>query len=358
MTATQDPALHPDLERIIREALEMNAGDLFLMTGEPVVWRINNRIERGVGDVLGSAQITEMAASAVGAKALEAVGHEAGEVYRSWALDGATNVRISVASSAGHHTMAIQLCAPETVDVETLKVPEPILRSVETMKGLIAFSGLTGSGRSTTALSVVDHINSRTPCHICTVEDPVSVRLVPKRALVQQRELGVDAPDAVSAIRAAITQGCDLLFLSEVRSLEQLEACIAAAETGHLVITVFNLQATPREIIMRMIEAFPEDQRRPIARALANVLSAVCSQILLPGLHGGRVPAYSYLLPGGQLRQAMAKGRDLLDLEPGPDGGISCSMEEGVARLVEQGLISEETARKALDQWTRPGCSG
>jgi twitching motility protein PilT len=193
----------------------------------------------------------------------------------------------------------------------------------------------------------VDHINGHRACHICTVEDPVIVPIPAKKALVQQRCVGADVPNTLAGIQAAMRQDLDVLFINEIKTVEELEAVISVAEQGHLVITVFHAAATPEESVRRMIDVFPEDVRDVSRRAIAGSLRAVCAQRLLPRVGGSRVAAYAVLIPDDEMRNAIAGGRDFMKREnPMPEG---CqTMPEHIERLRDEGVISGETAEKAL----------
>ena len=288
-----------------------------------------------------------MAREAVGQEALDSIGTKVSEIHRSAALPGEKNLRISVASSRGEPTIVVQLSVACILNVEQARVPKPILEAVLKMRGLVIFTGLAGSGKSTTAYTVLDYVNSEVPCHICTVEDPIYAHLNPKKALVQQREIGLDVRDSLSGIRAAMVQDLDVLFLSEIKTLEEIEACLATAELGHLVITVFHAAASPQELIRRIVEAFPEEQRAPVRRTLANVLTLVCAQKLLPHVKSGRVPAYSYIIPDGDMRRAIQEGEELLPPETSTHAGCQ-TMAQTVQDLLDKEWITEETARQAI----------
>lgn len=340
--------LHPTLEKYLREAAEQGASDLFLLPDEPLTLRINGQIRRTAGEPLRAADIAEIAAAAVGKENLAAIGRDVSEIHRSCALPAEFNGRISVASAYGQYTIAVQLAAPQIASVEEIRVPRPILDAVLGLKGLVVFSGLAGSGKSTTAYSVLDYVNANAACHICTVEEPIYVRLTPKKAIVQQREVGSDVTDPVAGIRAAVVQDCDVIFLLEVKSLEQLEACISAAETGHLVITVFHSAATPQELIQRIVEAFPDDNRNSIRLALSKNLKVVCTQTLLPGKDKGRFAAYSYVIPDREMQASIAEGKDLPRTST---TRASCvTMQQAIEQLLAEGLVNEQSARQALNE--------
>jgi twitching motility protein PilT len=164
---------------------------------------------------------------------------------------------------------------------------------------------------------------------------------------VQQREVGVDVPSVLAGIEAAMMQDADVLLVTEVKTLEDLQACITAAETGHLVIIVLHPAATPAEAIRRIMDIFPEDIADAARRAFANVLRGVSTQLLLPKIGGGRVPAYGVIIPDDEMRSAIIEGRDILHREsPLPDGCTDLATE--IERLRNEGRVTDDSARRTL----------
>ena len=268
------------------------------------------------------------------------------QLRRSFALPDGGNVNVCVARSRGDYTVTAIVSGPVILSVERIALPDAVVEALSSGSGLVVFSGLPGSGKTTAGYSAVDHVNAHTRCHICTVEDPVWVQIPPKQALVQQREVGVDVPTALAGIHAAMGQDLDVLFIGEITGLEELQACITTAETGHLVITVMHA-ATPEDAVQRMIDVFPEELRGVACRALAGSLRAVCAQVLVPAVKGGRVAAYGVIVPDAEMREAIAEGRDFRARHtPWPEG---CrTLAEDIERLRIEGIIPDEAARDAL----------
>jgi twitching motility protein PilT len=173
--------------------------------------------------------------------------------------------------------------------------------------------------------------------------------LVPaKKALVQQREIGVDVPDAMAGIQAAADQDVDVLYIGDVSDPEVLLACIGMADMGHLVITQTHAPR-PEDAINGIIHALPDAAREIHRRTLARVLRAVSAQVLLRRADGkGRVPAYGVLIPDEEMRQAIAEGRDFMARRtPWPEG---CqTIPEHLQRLLAEGVISKEVITGALE---------
>jgi twitching motility protein PilT len=169
-------------------------------------------------------------------------------------------------------------------------------------------------------------------------------KLTPKRALIQQREVGVDIPHPLAGIHAARKQDLDVLFVSEITCLEELQACITIAETGHLVIVALNAISKPEEVIQRLLDVFPEDIKDVSRRALAGVLLGVSTQRLLPRVdRQGSVTAYGVLIPDQEMRQAIAEGKDFM-LRPAHMPKGCQTLEQDIRRLQKEGIISPEIA--------------
>lgn len=342
--------IHPRLEQLVHEAAALGASDLFLVAGEPLTVRIGREIQRTEGEILSAGEISEMAVAAFGAEHLAKLGTDFTHPQRLWLLPGEEMlVRMNGGSCWGEHTIHVQLSTPEIADVEQLRVPEAILKAALGPSGLIVFSGRWGSGKSTTARSVVDYINANRACHIFTVEDPIYVRFIPKKALVRQSEIGMDAHSVAWALRTQFLQDVDVLYVSHIKDLDGLGGCIAGAETGHLVLTDLGAVDRPQAVLQRIIDAYPVNEHQAYAKVLAKVMRAICCQKLLPGTNGRRVAAYSVLIPDEEMRKAITECRDPMVRES-PMPPECQTMEQAIQRLLEQGDITAETAQKALEE--------
>jgi twitching motility protein PilT len=180
--------------------------------------------------------------------------------------------------------------------IDELGLPQVLKTIAEEERGLVLVTGTTGSGKSTTLASLLDHINTTKSCHIMTVEDPIEFLHRDNRSIVNQREVGADTQSFARALRAALRQDPDVILVGEMRDFETIETALAAAETGHLVLsTLHTLDAT--ETINRIIAVFPPHQQRQIRLQLASVLKAAISQRLIPRADArGRVPAVEVLI--------------------------------------------------------------
>lgn len=337
----------PELERLICTAIDRDASDLFLIPGEPPTLRIRGGLERMELDTVTGGFTREMAALLIGDKNLERIGPEIGEYQRSCNRPGEFNLSVAVARSCAGFTLAFRVMLPVILGVKDVALPESIVKAGDSQSGLIIFAGLAGSGKTTALYSLVDHINATTTRHICTVESPAHLYITPKRSLVQQREIGLDVPTCLAGIQAAMAQDLDVLLVKDIACVEELQACMTVAETGHLVLTQLHAES-PEEAIHHMLDMFPEEALPPARKSLAAVLKAVCAQRLLPRKdQRGRVAAYGVLVPDQEMRTAIASGGDFMARKSHWPEGCQ-TMTEHIKQLLKTQIISDETARQAM----------
>ncbi len=343
-----ESGLPKQVTELVDKAVEQQASDLFLVPGEPPAMRIDGVLQRTESPKLEAGEVKEMAAAIVGSEELDRIGPEVGELHRSYQLSGNRNVRFGVARSGGNYTIVAALMVFELPSVEQLNMHPAILEGASAPYGLVIFSGPYGSGKTTSMLSVLDHLNAAGPVHICTVEDPMHWRLTPKEAIVQQREVGRDVPNCLSGIHAAMQQDLDILMVGEIKTVEELTASISVAETGHLVLSQLHA-STAAGAIQRMMDVFPPDMQELSRRALAQSLRVVSSQRLLPKAGGkGRLAVFDILTPNDAIRDAIATGQPLLsDDAPLPEGCLR--MTDHIRELERDGAITPEVAERALD---------
>lgn len=340
--------LPAELDRLVREAVENDASDLFLIPGEPPAMRLHGIIRRLEAEPLAAEAVQGWAEESIGSGNLSEIGRQTGRFRRWCGSAGEYNASLCVARSHGDCTITVRIMPSRIFSVEETQMPPAIVEATEQSHGLVVTAGLVGSGKTTAAYALVDHLNAtREGCHICTVEEPSHMLIPAKKALVQQREIGIDAPDAIAGIQAAADQDLDVLYVGEAGSGDVLQACISVAEAGRLVITQMHA-ATPGDTIAGIIELFPEPVREVSRRALARVLRGVSAQMLLRRADGqGRVAAYGVIIPDDEMRRAIADGADFMARRT-PWPGNCQSLGEHMQRLLREGVVAEEAVAEAL----------
>jgi twitching motility protein PilT len=226
-----------------------------------------------------------------------------------------------------------------------LNLPPEVEQLSKLGRGLVLVGGATGSGKTTTMAALVDAINRREAKHVITVEDPIEYEHAHQAGLIEQVEVGVDAPDFPTALRAAVRQAPDILVIGEMRDHESMRIALSAAETGHLVFS--SLHTTDiASTIGRICDSFPNERQNTIRQELSLALSAVLIQTLIPRPGGGRVPAAELLMVSYGARQHIRK--DTLqhlhqEITMTRKAG-SLTLEDSLARLVKNGSISRAEA--------------
>ncbi|MFL5941604.1 MAG: type IV pilus twitching motility protein PilT, partial [Gaiellaceae bacterium] len=248
---------------------------------------------------------------------------------------------------------AFRMIPAEIKTLEELALPERLYELCEKPRGLVLVTGPTGSGKSTTLATLIDEANRSRAVHILTIEDPIEFVHHHKRSIVNQREIGQDAPGFAEALRAALRQDPDVILLGEMRDLETISTALTAAETGHLVFATLHTQSAPGTID-RVIDAFPAAQQDQIRIQLAATLEGVVTQALLPTADGkGRVPALEILFPDDAVRNLIrqAKVEQVYSvMQTGTTRGMQ-TMEQSLADLTLRGVVTYDVA---LSRSSRP----
>jgi twitching motility protein PilT len=233
---------------------------------------------------------------------------------------------------------------------DELQLPSVIKKIAESERGLILVTGVTGSGKSTTLASMINHINLHHHSHIVTLEDPIEYLIRDRKSIISQRELGADMHSFASALRASLRQDPDVILVGEMRDKETTETAILAAETGHLVFsTMHTLDA--QETINRIIGLFPPHQQDQIRRQLAGVLRAIISQRLILRKDGsGMIPALEVLVNNQRIKELIEdpnKTNQITDAlaTSAKESGMQ-SFDQSLMRLVTKGLVNVDEALK------------
>ena len=285
----------------MRYVVDRKGSDLHMKAGGPPYVRVNG--------VLNAADFPAMTTADCERAALEIMNDDQAAIFKAkgqvdfaFSLAGLGRFRFNVFLQRGSVALAARRVLPGSPGFESLGLP-PIVRSLaDEMRGLLLVTGPTSSGKTTTTAAMINHINATRRCHILTIEDPIEILHQDRASIVNQREIGQDAPDFLQALRAAMRQDPDVIFLGEIRDPETVTAALQAAETGHLVISTLHTRDVT-ETVNRIIDFFEPSQQHQIRVSLANSLRGVVSQRLVPRVDsGGLVPAIEVLVMNGRIR--------------------------------------------------------
>ena len=241
--------------------------------------------------------------------------------------------------------VALRLIPNVIRNYDELNLP-PILESfTERSQGFFLCVGPVGQGKSTTLAAMINTINKNRADHIVTIEDPIEYIYQEEKALIDQREVGIDTADFQTALNAAFRQDVDVILVGEMRNRETIEAAVTAAETGHLVYSTLHTNDAA-QTINRIVDSFPGNQQDQIRVQLASSLIGIFSQRLIPRIEGGLVPAYELLINNSAVSNLIRDNRihEIPSvIETGLEQGM-IDMNRSLARLVQNGIITVESA--------------
>ncbi|MCC6809357.1 MAG: type IV pilus twitching motility protein PilT [Deltaproteobacteria bacterium] len=344
-----------ELNDILAIALKGGASDIHLKAGLPPMFRVDGSlVPLKDGARLPPEEIARMCFSIM-SNAQKEKFRTMNELDLAYGVPGLGRFRVNVFMQRGTMGGVFRVIPFKVRTVDELSLPPVVKQIALEERGLVLVTGTTGSGKSTTLASMIDHINSTETTHIMTVEDPIEFLIRDKRSVVNQREVGVDTLSFSQALRSALRQDPDVILVGEMRDLETIEIALTAAETGHLVMsTLHTLDAT--EAINRIISVFPPYQQKQVRIQLASILKAVLSQRLVPRADGkGRVAALEILRTTARVRELIEDKDRTKELHDAiAQGGVTYGMQtfdQALMALLEQGAITYE---EALRQATNP----
>ena len=345
---TREPATLRDTSRLegwLRLLAAQNGSDLLLVAGAPPSVRIDGRVEPLAEGPLDGIDIEEVVLPALPPHARRIYGerHIADAAFR---VAGVGRFRINLHRERGRAAAAVRLLPQRVPRLATLGLPSQVELLATLPRGLVLIGGATGSGKSTTLAALVEEINRRDHRHIITIEDPIEYEHVHHSSVVEQVEIGVDAPDFPTALRAALRQAPDVIVVGEMRDPDTMRIAVAAAETGHLVLSTVHTTDVA-STIARIADSFPVERQNTIRQELAMALTAVMTQTLLPRNGGGVVPAAELMMVSYGARQHIRRNalQHLHQEITITRKHGSFTLEESLAKLVRDGLVDWRDAQ-------------
>ena len=339
------------IEELLRAVCERGASDLHISVGAPPALRINGEMVRLDLPFVNPEDASRFAADLANGDQIAQLNSNS-TVDFAYALEGGARFRCSIFRQKGVIGLVARLIPSAILTLDEIGLPASVRSLLDLPRGLVLVAGPTGSGKTTTLASMLDVINRTKACHIVTVEDPIEYYHSHQRAIVNQREIGVDVPNFAEALRRVLRQDPDVILVGEMRDLETIEAAITAAETGHLVFSTVHTTGSARTVD-RLIDAFPPEQQEQIRVQLASNLRAVISQLLLPTKDGqGRVAAFEVMINTPSIGAFIREGKTFRitnDIQTGAKLGMN-TLDSHLVQLYLDGVIAEaEMTSKAQD---------
>src|SRR5437764_1433037 len=337
-----------ELNEILQVALRGGASDIHLKAGFPPMFRVDGSLVP-LKDArrLPPEEIARMAYGIMNDYQKEKFKAQ-NELDLAYGVPGLGRFRVNCFQQRGTIGVVLRVIPFKISSIEQLLLPKILEKIAGEQRGLVLVTGTTGSGKSTTLASMVDHINSNETCHIMTIEDPIEFLIRDKRSIVNQREVGVDTLSFGQALKSALRQDPDVILVGEMRDLETIETALTAAETGHLVLsTLHTLDAT--ETIIRIVSSFPPHQQKSVRLQLAGILRAVISMRLVRAQNGtGRVPACEVMVSTAIIREYISHEEKTPLIRDAIAAGTSQygmqTFDQSLFNLYQSGLITMEEA--------------
>jgi twitching motility protein PilT len=332
------------LQGWLQQLVTQNGSDLLLVSDAPAAIRTE-----GVLSTIGESRLSGEEIEAAVLPALAAHAQEEYQQYgiadSSYRAEGLGRFRINLHRERGRAAATVRALPSKVPTLDELHLPAGVASLAKLQRGLVIIGGATGSGKTTTLAALVNEINRETSRHVVTIEDPIEYEHQHNRSVVEQVEIGIDAPDFPTALRAAMRQAPDVIVVGEMRDPETARIALSAAETGHLVFTTLHT-TDAASTVSRIADSFPQERQHSIRAEMAMALAAMLTQSLLPRRNGGRVPAAELLMVGYGARQHIRKNalqhlhqEITITRKQG-----SFTLEESLAQLVFQQSLSREEA--------------
>ena len=323
-----------------------NAGgtDLLLSAGAPPWVRVDGALRHLGPKSLDAVEVDKLITGVLEKELTERFrrDHQVDFAF-SWGRQA--RVRGNAFVQRGSSAMSLRLIPFAIPTFDQLGLPPIVEEWVRLPKGFVLVTGPTGSGKSTSLASMIDHINTNRAVHILTIEDPVEYLHHHKRSAVNQREVGADTPTFAAALRAALREDPDVVLLGEMRDPESIQAALTIAETGHLVFATLHTNDTA-QTLDRIVDVFPALQQPQVRLQLTHTLVGILNQQLIPKVGGGRVAAFEVLVGTNAICNLIREGktRQIRNLvATGQRDGMQ-TLETSLSELVATGVVAHDEA--------------
>lgn len=340
------------MQRILRLMSEKKASDVYLSANSPALIRINGLCVPINSQLLSAEATRGLLAEILTPKNMEEL-EETGELNIGLPLAGVGRFRISAMRQRGSYAAVIRFIAPVIPALLDLSLPTILGDLIMEKRGLLLMVGATGAGKSTTLASMIDYRNENTSGHILTIEDPVEFLFSNKKSVVNQREVGSDTQSLQIALKNALRQAPDVIFIGEIRDRETMSAAIAYAQSGHLCLATMHANNS-YQALNRILSFYPVEIRQTMLGDLAAALKALLSQRLLRTTTAGRIPAMEILLNTKLISELIEKG-DFSGVKEALEKSMaegSQSFEQDIARLIVDGTVERKEGLANADSPT------
>lgn len=324
---------------------ERDASDLHLQVGKPPIIRIDRRLAVLEEETALLPEDTSAVLDIIVDPARRKEFEQKRELDFSYSFKGRSRYRVNAFYQMGRISLEFRLVPAAIKTVAELGLPSILEQFAKQFQGLVLVVGPSGQGKSTTLAAMIDTINRERAEHIVTIEDPIEYVFTPNKSIINQRELGTDTLSFAGALRSVLREDANVVMVGEMRDLDTIANTMTVAETGHLIFSTLHTNDAP-QTVDRIIDVFPAHQQAQVRSQLANVLSGIVSQRLLPRVGGGRVAVTEVLIANNAARNLIREGKSYQlqsVIQTGAEDGM-VSLDKSLAELVEREQITLENA--------------
>lgn len=334
-----------NINEILQKTVELKASDLHITVGLPPMMRVNGMLIPHGKTSMTPEDTREMMLQVLNEAQVKTL-EKRGEVDLSYHLQDISRFRVNVFRQKGYYSLAFRVISEKIPTIEELHLPDVLKELSLRQNGLILVTGPTGSGKSTTLAAMINHINKNRNCHIIALEDPIEYLHNHNKSMINQREIGKDSMQFSAALRAALREDPDVIFVGEMRDAETMSIAVTAAETGHLVMSTLHTSSADKTVD-RIIDVFPPQQQQQIRTQLSSVLKGTIAQKLLPTADGtGRVAALEIMITNNAVSNLIREGKTHQlhsTIQSGMKAGMR-TLDYSLSELLQRRTITRETA--------------
>ena len=337
------------LDQLLMYAARQTASDLLLIAGAPVTLRIGGELSKPTGAPLEAEDTRSLLLPLLTPAQTQEL-QRARSVDLCFHRESIGRFRANIHYQQGTVAGSLRLLPERVPTLESLNLPPMLRKLAEARQGLILVTGPTGCGKSSTLAALVDLVNTHRRDHVVTIEDPIEFLHSNRQSIIEQIEVGRDAPDFASSVRSILRQNPDVILVGEMRDPETIATVLTAAETGHLVLSTLHTNDTS-QAVSRILDSFPAANQSQIRQQFSLALLAVVAQQLIPSAErsqekAARYPAVEVLMASSGVRSLIRKAEDhqiYSAISTGRGEGM-ITMEQSLAELVRSGRITREMA--------------
>tara|TARA_B100000214_G_scaffold208115_1_gene150908 strand:- start:193 stop:1239 length:1047 start_codon:yes stop_codon:yes gene_type:complete len=330
------------IRKIVKYALDLDSSDIHLEEESPIAIRVNSDIKL-IEKILNKKDMDVLLGEILDNEKLEQF-NKTGDLDTSIGLEGLSRIRINAYIANEKRCLTLRILPDNLPRWQDLGLPKPFIELTNKNRGLVLCTGPTGSGKSTTLAAFINCILETQKRHILTIEDPIEFEFKhTQSSIIHQREVKRDTKSFSSALKAALREDPDIIYIGEMRDLETIQLAITAAETGHLVLGTLHTSSAAKTV-ERIVDVFPADQQEQARLQVSTSLAGIMSQTLCKNKAGKRSLAYELLINTPAIANLIRErkvSQIYSQLQTGSNDGMN-TLEQCLQQLIDSNKISLE----------------